>query len=203
MSGFVERVELRPASREEFQDIQRVDLAAGSLFDSTGLIDEGPTGQSPIPLQALEQGLQEKLLTVATRENGEIIGFVLCSPRLPDLYLDQISVDPTYGRRGVGDLLIKHVIETAKARKMRNVLLSTFRDVPWNGPYYARYGFREIPRSRMKRWMHDLERAQAKSMDVSLRCFMRRPISSPRNWFGLGSRAKKVSKNTIVADLKS
>ena len=54
--------------------------------------------------------------------------------------------------------------------------LSTFRDVPWNGPFYRRLGFRELSRQEMADWMLDLESIQAATLDVSKRCFMMRKI---------------------------
>ena len=54
--------------------------------------------------------------------------------------------------------------------------LSTFRDVPWNGPFYRRHGFRELARKEMAAWMLDLEHIQAQSLDVTKRCFMVRKI---------------------------
>lgn len=92
------------------------------------------------------------------------------------LYLDQISVHPDQGQRGIGAALLTRVIDEAKRRKLRRVALSTFRDLPWNAPFYAKHGFREIRRSDMAEWMLELERIQAEELDVSKRCFMVRKI---------------------------
>ena len=60
------------------------------------------------------------------------------------LYLDQISVHPDQGQRGIGAALLTRVIDEAKRRKLRRVALSTFRDLPWNAPFYARLGFEVV-----------------------------------------------------------
>ena len=52
--------------------------------------------------------------------------------------------------------------------------LSTFRDLPWNAPFYRTLGFRELPRKQMTDWMLEIETRQAAVMDVTKRCFMRR-----------------------------
>jgi hypothetical protein len=46
--------------------------------------------------------------------------------------------------RGVGGVLVGHVGHWAARQGMDMLTLTTFRAVPWNGPYYARLGFREM-----------------------------------------------------------
>ena len=61
------------------------------------------------------------------------------------VHLEEIDVHPEYGRRGIGTQLVKAVCEWATVSNYRNVTLTTFRDVPWNMPFYRRLGFEEIP----------------------------------------------------------
>jgi hypothetical protein len=57
------------------------------------------------------------------------------------------------------------------------LLLSTFRDVPWNAPYYARLGFRVVepltPALEVIRAEH-----LARGLDESRRVFMRKDRAS-------------------------
>ena len=39
--------------------------------------------------------------------------------------------------------LITHACDWSRARRLPSIALSTFRDVPWNAPLYARLGFVE------------------------------------------------------------
>jgi GNAT superfamily N-acetyltransferase len=57
------------------------------------------------------------------------------------LHLHQIAVHPDHGRRGIGSALMAAVIARAGDA---DVTLTTFRDVPWNGPWYAGLGFVEL-----------------------------------------------------------
>ena len=116
------------------------------------------------------------LIEVDRAGSGIPVGFALVSLRGGTLYLDQISVHPDHGRQGLGAALLGRVVDEARTRKLRRVTLSTFRDLPWNGPFYARHGFREIKRSDMANWMLDLERIQAEDLDISKRCFMVRKL---------------------------
>lgn len=56
-------------------------------------------------------------------------------------YLEEIDVDPEHGQRGLGTKLILHVCGWAAGNGYASVTLTTFRDVPWNMPFYARLGF--------------------------------------------------------------
>ncbi|MFN4186000.1 MAG: GNAT family N-acetyltransferase, partial [Hyphomonas sp.] len=110
-------------------------------------------------------------------QKGVLAGFVLTSVREGNLYLDQISVDPSQGRKGLGAALIERVMEEAKDRGLKRVVLSTFRDLPWNGPFYKKNGFRELPRKRMEKWMIEIESVQDDNgLNVRERCFMARRL---------------------------
>lgn len=58
-------------------------------------------------------------------------------------HLEQISVHAEHGRHGIGSLLLGE----AARRAGPGLTLITFRDVPWNGPWYARHGFEELPQA--------------------------------------------------------
>ena len=167
--------DIAPALREDIGRLIEVDLAAGQLFAPTGLLTNDAL-QDHVPeavmLQAIEAG---DLLKIST-QGGAPAGFALISQRGGTLYLDQISVHPDHGRRGLGGDLVRHVFQIAKQRRLKQVTLSTFRDVPWNAPFYGKLGFREIARKDMADWMLELEKIQAESLDVSQRCFMVRKI---------------------------
>jgi GNAT superfamily N-acetyltransferase len=59
-------------------------------------------------------------------------------------HLWQLAVRPSAGRRGLGKALIASVCDWARSHHIDAVTLTTFRDVPWNGPYYERLGFRPL-----------------------------------------------------------
>jgi GNAT superfamily N-acetyltransferase len=61
------------------------------------------------------------------------------------LHVEQVSVHPAHAGRGIGAALIDHVAGLARADGRPALTLTTFRDIPWNAPYYARLGFAELP----------------------------------------------------------
>ena len=56
-------------------------------------------------------------------------------------HIDQVSVISAHARRGLGATLIENLAATARTEGRPALTLTTFRDVPWNAPYYQRLGF--------------------------------------------------------------
>lgn len=173
---------VRPARGNEIGELQNIDLASATLFRGTGLIDFGPLGEptQPIPEDRLRKAFGDNLIWVAVDHMEEIVGFALCSDRQDDLYLDQLSVLPRHGRQGLGTRLVRRCLQEAEARAFKRVSLSTFRKVPWNGPFYKKLGFREVPVWRLKHWQAEIRELQKITMDVRLRCFMQRTVKRGR-----------------------
>jgi 4-diphosphocytidyl-2-C-methyl-D-erythritol kinase len=164
------------AAREEIPELIGIDLAAGKVFEGTGLLPDTQLGDH-VPADVLAAAISTGHLHVARAGKGTLAGFAMTSVREGWLYLDQISVDPAHGRGGVGSALIGRVMLEAKDRDLKRVTLSTFRDPPWNGPFYRRNGFRELPRKKMEKWMIEIESVQDDlGLNVRDRCFMARRL---------------------------
>ena len=77
--------------------------------------------------------------------------------------------------KGIGRRLIACVADHARKRGLASLTLTTFRDVPWNAPFYARLGFEMIttltPELREKR-----EEETAHGLAYDARCAMRLPL---------------------------
>ena len=59
-------------------------------------------------------------------------------------HLEQLSVHPDHARRGIGRALLRAGCAWATEQGYRELTLATYRDVPWNGPFYASEGFVEV-----------------------------------------------------------
>lgn len=49
----------------------------------------------------------------------------------------------THQGRGIGRALLAHAADWARTHGFTALSLTTFRNVPWNAPFYASFGFRE------------------------------------------------------------
>ncbi|WP_150242332.1 GNAT family N-acetyltransferase [Nocardiopsis quinghaiensis] len=95
-------------------------------------------------------------------------------------HLEQLAVRPGHGGRGVGGALLGAVCAEAAAAGHTRLTLTTFRDLPWNGPWYARRGFTVLPREE---WGPGLEQVweteERAGVRVLPRVVMVRELSPP------------------------
>lgn len=104
------------------------------------------------------------------------VGFAHVRILEPDVaHLNELDVHPDHGRRGLGRRLVMAVCAWAAAAGHRSITLSTFRDVPWNMPFYSRLGFEVIPAEDLGPALHAVVRDEARrGLDPSRRAVMRR-----------------------------
>lgn len=74
----------------------------------------------------------------------ELAGFLASEPFRRELHIHEMSVDPRFQQRGIGAGLLRACAVDARNCGFAALTLTTFRDVPWNGPFYARMGFAEV-----------------------------------------------------------
>jgi N-acetylglutamate synthase-like GNAT family acetyltransferase len=84
---------------------------------------------------------------------------------------------PAFGGRRIGAALLDAVAERARADGLARLTLSTFRDVPWNAPWYRRLGFTDIADDALTSGLLDIRREHlARGLDERQRVFMARRI---------------------------
>ncbi|KAH7388641.1 hypothetical protein BKA66DRAFT_55064 [Pyrenochaeta sp. MPI-SDFR-AT-0127] len=66
------------------------------------------------------------------------------------VFINQVSVDLKFGRKGLGKSLIQHIEIWAAAEGFKALDLTTFADVPFNRPYYERLGYRVLTPDELK-----------------------------------------------------
>ena len=72
------------------------------------------------------------------------IGFVHVLLLDGHAHLEQLSVRPEHQRRGIGTTLVRAAMARARQDGHDRLSLCTYRDVPWNGPFYRSLGFTEV-----------------------------------------------------------
>ena len=105
------------------------------------------------------------------------VGMVIASVREGAVYVEEMDVLAEHGRRGLGGRLLDTVCAWAQARGLPAVTLSTFRDVPWNGPFYRRHGFVDLPSAAWTPGMCAIREQEARhGLRTDVRVFMRRDL---------------------------
>lgn len=171
---------IRLALWDEIPRLREIEDEAGTIFSGLGLIDE-----------ALDVSLSQDDLArlvgmgqvwVGCLEHGLPVGMVIASVREGAVYVEEMDVLPGHGRRGLGARLLASVCAWAHAQGHAAVTLSTFRDVPWNGPFYRKHGFRDLQLAEWTPGMRAIREKEARhGLCVEARVFMRRELG----WVGL------------------
>jgi GNAT superfamily N-acetyltransferase len=165
---------IRRARQRELPRLQEIERAAGGLFRQVGMAEVAE--KEPRSLVQLEVACAEGRLFAADA-GGEPIGFALMETVDGLPHLAELAVHPEHGRRGVGRRLVEFVCAWAARAGQPAVTLSTFRDVPWNRPFYERLGFRVLSPGEWTPGLRALrERESEHGLDVDGRDLMRRAL---------------------------
>jgi GNAT superfamily N-acetyltransferase len=131
---------IRPASAADRAVVRRIERTAAQRFAALGLheITHGT-------------GLSDELVQMFLRRGGLFlmlhgvrpVGFVATCVLDGAGHVAEVDVVPKHAGQRLGSRLIDAAAEWSVARGCRLLTLTTYRDVPWNAPYYARLGFRE------------------------------------------------------------
>jgi GNAT superfamily N-acetyltransferase len=131
--------EIGLATLQDVPLLPAIEQAAGEMFSEYAF-----TADLPSYLTSLEdfyEAQKENCLWVARAEDGIPVGFALVELLGDAAHLEELDVRPDHGRRGIGTKLVRAVMEWARAAGVGVITLSTFRDIPWNAPFYERLGF--------------------------------------------------------------
>lgn len=88
----------------------------------------------------------------------QIAGFIATQPHDNVVYIAEIATHADYRGKGIGSVLLEAVFEyaVAEAKNAGNatarVSLTAYADVPWNGVWYRRKGFREVEAGSLGAW---------------------------------------------------
>ncbi len=130
----------RDARLGDIPIIRALERASAQRF--LGLMD-ALAADEPTSAEVLTARIAAGGLVVAV-EGEEIAGFVMFRPVEARAYVEQIDVLPAFAGRRIGATLLDVVAERATSAGLAGLSLSTFREVPWNAPYYRRLGFVEV-----------------------------------------------------------
>jgi GNAT superfamily N-acetyltransferase len=151
-----------------------IELAAASL-----LVGHAPESvlTEMTSHDVLERAQRDGLLWVALADDVPV-GFAHVEVIESDaVHLEEIDVYPGHGRRGLGTRLVTHVSDWAAAAGYVSVSLTTFRDLPWNMPFYRQLGFDVVPDFQLSAGLRAVvEDERRRGLDSSRRVVMRKIV---------------------------
>jgi GNAT superfamily N-acetyltransferase len=166
---------IRLARLDDLPRLRQIEDEAGSIFSGLGVIDEAL--DVSFPLDDLSRLVDVGQVWVACAADATAVGMVIASLREGAVYVEEMDVLPEHGRRGLGARLLAAVCAWAEEQSHPAVTLSTFRDMPWNGPFYRKQGFRDLEPNEWTPGMRAIREQEARhGLRVEARVFMRREL---------------------------
>ena len=167
-------VTVRAAEVADLARLAGIEEAAGQRFRDVGL--DSVADDPPPPIALFAEAQRRAHLWVAGVD-GELVGYAWGVMVGDQPHLEQVSVLPAFGGMGIGAALVDRTSAWAAEQGAASLTLSTFRDVAFNGPWYRRIGFVEIPDPDLDPRWQELRRLEADAgLDVESRVIMRRPV---------------------------
>lgn len=154
-------IPVRPTRDPDIDRLEAVERSAGSLFralpDLAWIADDRTAGPDT-HRTAVSQGLS----WVAVDAEDQPVGFLIAAVEDgADLHVLELSVGADHQGRGAGRALMQTARREAEARALSALTLTTFANVPWNAPFYARLGYTVLTAETLPAYLREALAAQA------------------------------------------
>jgi GNAT superfamily N-acetyltransferase len=149
---------IRIARPDDLAALPIIERAAVAVFRATpyaSLADDD--------LVSAEVDLAHEYVWLVVDPADQPIAFAIVHLLDVSVHLHELDVHPGHAHQGLGRRLIATVADWARARGATALTLTTFDDVPWNGPYYARLGFRTLDLAMLSPGLQAVRQAEAEA----------------------------------------
>ena len=142
-TGPAREIMIRAVRSDELALLVEIERAAGESFRSLGM--DVVADDEPASVEELAPYAEASRAFVAVDAGDRPLGYLLIDVVDEAAHITQVSVHPDHARQGIGRALIERAASWARQHGLDALTLTTYVEVPWNGPYYERLGFRYIP----------------------------------------------------------
>lgn len=105
----------------------------------------------------------------------EVVGYI-CTEKMVNqntLHIHEIDVARPFQGMGLGSKLLRFVIDWARGRHIPRLTLTTFKEVPWNAPFYSKLGFEIMDTNSVDTYLQNLLQAEVRfGLPEETRCAM-------------------------------
>lgn len=161
-------VQLAEAAHIPF--LNDIELAAASVFPPGSLPEHILADR--VPESLLTEGMAQGRLWVALDQDGNPVGYGLVVIHEGAALLAQLDVHPAHGRKGLGSAIVRRAIDQARDNGIEALYLTSFSHVPWNAPFYEKFGFVRLQESEQPGFIRealDAEREHGLENRVAMR----------------------------------
>lgn len=167
---------IRSARPDEAGLLREIERAAAQAFSAVGY--PALAAGEPTAAEEFRAAAAEGMLAVAVDDDDRPAGFLLAAELDGCLYVQELDVHPDHAGHRLAGRLFEAAEAIARQRHLRALTLTTFRQVPWNAPYYTRLGFAPITDAEIGADLRMvIERQRAAGLDMANRVAMRRFVA--------------------------
>jgi len=162
---------IRKPRSSDIPALANVERSAAEIFRTANLdfLVDNPT-VDPYLLVAMANANH---LWIAADKFDQPIGFAGGEFLDGNFHIVEVSVARDSQGMGIGKALMAAMVEQIRWEGFKAMTLTTFRDLPWNAPWYARLGFFEVNAQEMGRTYEEILEIEAThGLDVKSRCVM-------------------------------
>ncbi len=130
---------LRLARAADAQTMPGIERAAAAAFAGEPSVDPARTRSEADYARLIRRGH-----SLVAHVGEMMAGLLVAQPFSRELHIWEMDVAPAFQRRGIGAGLVRAAMIDGRNTGFKALTLTTFRDLAWNGPFYARLGFEEV-----------------------------------------------------------
>ena len=130
---------IRDLREQDLPFLVAIEIAAGELFRKLGM--DAVADDAPPTIGQLRVFSEAGQGWVAVDADDLPVGYLIVEVVDGAAHIEQVSVHPSCARLGNGRALIEQAQAWAVEDGLTAITLTTFTEVPWNGPYYVPLGF--------------------------------------------------------------
>ncbi|MFJ2995209.1 GNAT family N-acetyltransferase [Pandoraea sp. NPDC087047] len=191
----MEAAHIRIATPGDAPALPPVDRSAGELFRSLPELAWLADGEG-MPVARHRELIERGVVWVAVDHDDRPVAFLEAEVFGDELHVWEVSVHRDWQLRGLGRALMTAAAEHAMRTGLAALTLTTFRDVPWNGPFYTRLGFAPIAAPDLsERLRQVLGHEVAAGLPAGRRCAMRQTLVAQ-----LSTHANAAIAGSTLAD---
>jgi GNAT superfamily N-acetyltransferase len=164
---------IRLAVPADIATLQEIERRAASRFTDVGL-----PAATALPL--VDHTTHTAAIAIGgsfiVEQAGQPCAFAIVQVFADAVHLREIDALPEQTGQGLGRRLIEHIATWAEERGAPRLTLTTYRDVPFNAPYYQRRGFHILEDPLPPRLAAERAAERAAGIEVAPRVAMAREL---------------------------
>jgi GNAT superfamily N-acetyltransferase len=166
---------IRSARVDDLPMLGHIERAAGAAFRDLGMA--AVADADPPSMSELTRFQADGRAWVVADAADLPVAYLLVEVVDGNGHVEQVSVHPDHARQGWGRALLDAVDRWAVRSGLLALTLTTYADVPWNAPYYARLGFDIVAEDDLSEGLRRIRaREEASGLAAWPRVVMRRPV---------------------------